>query len=462
MRKWLAVVVCASFAFGGTVTPVVASTFNPDFVVSDAEATETASFDAPGLQVFLAAHGSGLASYRGPDIDGTDRSAAEIIYHAAQRNAVSPRFLIALLQREQSLLTDPFPSAKQLDWATGYGICDSCSMDDPALQKYRGFSTQVDDAAANFRYLFDHQPLSYLRNRDVPASIDGVTVTPRTWATAHLYTYTPHLHAQQNFWNIWQRYFTRRFPNGSIVRAEGIPGTWFIQYGQRRRIGSVGVLLSRFNPNQVVRVEANDVLAYDEGPPLQFPNYSLVRAPTGTVYLLVDDERRGIASMEVFRKLGFSRSEIDDVSWEDLAPYHDGAVITLASAYPTGALLRNPKTGGVFYVQGGEKHALVSPELLTLYFKNRRIQKSSQTELDEYTSGDPINLRDGELVRVEADPTVYVISDGARRPIADGETFEKQGWKWENVMVVSEKVLALHPLGDTFNTTSDSTKISNF
>ena len=41
------------------------------------------------------------------------------------------------------------------------------------------------------------------------------------------------------------------------------------------------------------------------------------------------------------------------------------------------------------------------------------------------------------------------------------ETFEKQGWKWENVAVVSERVLDLSPLGATFNSTALTLQISN-
>src|SRR5512133_1205520 len=99
---------------------VRAADFDPNFVISDAEATETQSFDAAGVQAFLAAQSSGLADYQTTDIDGTTARASDIIYNAAVRNQVSPRFLLALIQREQSLLTDPAPSAKQLDWAAGF------------------------------------------------------------------------------------------------------------------------------------------------------------------------------------------------------------------------------------------------------------------------------------------------------------------------------------------------------
>lgn len=426
-----------------------AANFDPNLVISDAEATETQSFDADGVQAFLEAQGSGLAGYHALDTDGISRRASDIIYNAAVRNQVSPRLLLALLQREQSLMTDPAPSAKQLDWATGFGVCDSCSMDDPALAKYKGFANQVEDAASGFRFFMDQ---GGARKAGQTTAIDGIPVTPATTATACLYNYTPHLNAQANFWMVWQKYFVRRYPSGTLATASpAIPGTWLIRFGERRLISSPAVLMSRFDPNKVVQVAANDLLAYSVGVPIKFPDYSLLRAPSGTVYLIDGDNRRGIASMEVFRKIGFDRNEVIDASWNDINAYKEGTPITLAAEYPLGALLMDPATHGVYYVQNGVKRPLYSPELLGMYFKGRKVKRSTAAELANFTLGAPINLADGELVKTPDSSAIYVIDNGERWPVASADQFEKQGWKWENVVTVSQRVLDLSPLGAAFD-----------
>lgn len=440
-----------------------AAVFDPGFVITDSEATETVSFNADDIQAFLGAQGSGLYGYSPADVDGTVRRAADIIYNAARRHGVSPRFLLALLQREQSLVTDASPSQKQLDWATGFGVCDSCSMDDPALLKYKGFAKQVDGAADLFRGFVDAGggPTGYRRIGNATA-IDGVPVTPMTAATAGLYNYTPHLAAQQNFWSLWQRWFVRRYPSGSLVTASpDVKGTWLIRYGERRLISSMAVLASRFDPNNVVRVSANDLMAYPIGNPIKFPNYSLLRSPKGGIYLIVDDERRGMVSMNVFRRLGFSLDEVENAGWDDLNAYKEGQPLTSASAYPVGGLLQNPINGGVYFVQNGIKHPVFGKELLSMYFKGRKVKKSTVDELNAFSLGDPIKLQDGELVKADNSPAIYVIADGERLPIASGEVFVKQGWKWENVKVVSEKVLGLNPLGLAFDSQTDPLQISN-
>ena len=436
-----------------------AADFDPNFVISDAEATETQSFDADGVQAFLEAQGSALAGYKTADTDGVVRRASDIIYNAAVKNQVSPRFLLALIQREQSLLTDPSPSEKQLDWATGFGVCDSCPMDDPTLTRYKGFATQVEDAAADFRLFMDN---GGQRTAGQATAIDGIPVTPVTNATACLYDYTPHLNAQENFWLVWQKYFVRRYPSGTLATAApAIPGTWVIRFGERRLIASNAVLFSSFDPGKVVRVAANDLLAYSIGAPIKFPDYSLLRSPKGTVYLIDGDMRRGIVSMAVFRKIGFDRNEVIDASWDDLNAYKEGTPITLAADYPLGALLMDPATHGVYFVQNGVKRPLYGPELLSMYFKGRKVKKSSAAELSNFTLGDPINLADGELVKTAESSAIYVIDNGLREPIASADTFEKQGWKWENVATVSERVLALSPLGATFDSSASMIEITN-
>jgi len=436
-----------------------AANFDPNLVISDTEATETQSFDADGVQTFLEAQGSGLANYRALDTDGTTRRASEIIYNAAVRNQVSPRLLLALLQREQSLMTDPSPSAKQLDWATGFGVCDSCSMDDPSLAKYKGFANQVEDAAAGFRFFMDQ---GGARKAGQATAIDGVPVTPATAATAGLYNYTPHLNAQANFWMVWQKYFVRRYPSGTLATASpAIAGTWLIRFGERRLISSPAVLMSRFDPNKVVKVAANDLLAYSVGVPIKFPDYSLLRSPRGTVYLIDGDNRRGIASMDVFRKIGFDRNEVANASWDDINAYKEGTPITMAAAYPLGALLMEPATHGVYYVQNGMKRPLYGPELLGLYFKSRKVKRSTAAELANFTLGAPINLADGELVKTAGSSAIYVIDNGERLPVASADAFEKQGWKWENVVTVSERVLDLSPLGAAFDSQPSILQITN-
>lgn len=62
--------------------------------------------------------------------------------------------------------------------------------------------------------------------------------------------------------------------------------------------------------------------------------------------------------------------------------------------------------------------------------------------------GPLLRLHDGELVMSNDNPTVYVISQGLRRPIKSASTFEQLGYKWDDIITVPSSVIDLHPLGE--------------
>ena len=448
MKRFIAIATLA-----GILCPLLppALAFDPNYIISDDEMTDSQSLDLNEIQSYLE-RGS-LASYKTEDLDGKVRTAAEIIWRAAQNYHLSPKFIMGMLQREQSLIDDDDPSDKQLNWAMGYAVCDVCTTSDGEIQHWAGFAKQIDSAAQQFRdgYLAD-----LLANGEtaigigpgIATTIDGIDVTPANNATAALYTYTPHLHGNQNLSNIWEAYFTLNYPDGSLLQAKGEDGVWLIQYGQRRPITSKAALLSRFNPDNILAVDASTILKYPKGSAIAFPNYSLLQSPTGTIFLIVDDTRRGIDSMDTFRSIGFDPEEITQVSWEDLAPYSEGVNITMDAVYPQGHLLQDSQSGGVYFVQDGIKHPLISKTLLDINFAGWRIHPTDPAELADYPTGDKVTLPDGMLVKSDADSAVYVLSAGTRRPIVSGEVFESMGWQWENIVTVDTNTLALHPLGD--------------
>src|SRR3989338_7940065 len=131
------------FAFSG----VAVNAFTPHEIISEKELTEYQSMNEREIQEFLSSQGSGIS-----------RSASAIIAQASAQYRISPKILLALLQKEQSLVTDPSPSLRQKDWATGYGVCDGCRLGDPDVARYRGFETQVFSAAGLLRDILEHPP----------------------------------------------------------------------------------------------------------------------------------------------------------------------------------------------------------------------------------------------------------------------------------------------------------------
>jgi len=427
--------------------------FNPAYIIGDEDVLDSDSMALEEIKLFLRNKGGYLANYSCANPDGKTMTAAEIIHDRAITNGVSPKFIIVLLQKEQSLIEDASPKQSQLDWATGYGCPDGGSCN----TRWQGFWKQVNSASLQFRDYMDNPGLytyqtgqTYTFKNLYSTTVDGeVVVTPINQATAALYNYTPHVYnGNYNFYKIWQRYFTKTYPDGSLLQGQGQPGVWLIKNGEKHPFLSRGALTSRFNANMIIMVSPTDLDRYPTGSPVKFPQYSVVLAPNGSIYLLVDDQKRKFSDGEAFRAVGINPEEIVNANWDDLAYYSDGALITASSTNATGALLQNKKTGGVYYALGDEKHAIWDKIFLTVKFKNKKIIPVAPEELDKYANGEPVKFNDGALIKAANLPGVYVISNGQRRPITSAKTFEGLGYKWENIISVPEKILTLHEVGE--------------
>lgn len=439
-------------------TTLAANIFNPNFIISDAEFVDVDSLDNGDIQYFLE-RGS-LADYETEDIYGRVRSAADIIYWTAQTHGVNPKVLIVMLQKEQSLIEDPNPDQGQLDWALGYGVCDNCNHNTPSIQRWRGFAKQLNSAALQFveGYFVDidengETVMGY--GPGLTSKIDGEYVTFANAATAALYTYTPHLHGNENFYKLWNRYFGVYYPVGSLLQDKDSGGVYLIQYGEKRPITSKTALLSRYNEDLIVPVDRTILEAYPDGTPISYANYSLLQTPNGGIYLLVDDTVRPIASQEAFRAIGFNPDEVISVSWDELDPFTTGETITAETEYPQGALLQDSTTGGVYFVENGNKHPIKSREVLDNRFSYWIISPQTPEELAEYKLSDPVKFMDGTLVKDITEPAVYVISEEKRLPIPSEEIFLGLGYEWEDIVVTDTKSLEMHELGEVLDISPD-------
>lgn len=446
------ILLIASYSLLVTFLPAEAVSFNPHYIISDQELTDYQSLNENSIQDFLRGKSGALGLYKTTGLDGQTKSATEIIYQASQKHKINPQVILTLLQKEQSLIENPNPSWSDFDWATGFGVCDSCSKEDPKIAKFKGFAKQIDKAAEIFRWYLEEykkNTSSWLYQVGRSYQIDGHQVTPLNLATACLYNYTPHWNGNFNFWKIWNKWFAKIYPDGTLLQEKNQPGVWLIQWGKRRPFINRAAFLSGWNPKKIIQVERVDLERYEIGPSIKFPNYSLLRSPGGTVYFLVNDQRRGISSQEVFRKIGFNPEEIIDLDWDEIDDYPEIDPITLSSSYPTGALLQDKTTGGVWYVKNGIKQPIIDRVILRINFSSYPIIPADPSELAKYPSQSPIKIKDGELVTSPQTSMIYVISAGEKLPILSPSSFIALGYKWENVINVPNNVLQLHPTGSS-------------
>lgn len=425
--------------------------FDPNYILDDQDIFGVGDMRLGDIQSFLDNRPGRLATYRTKDIDGLEKSAAEIIWRVATTYQINPRYLLALVQKEQSLVDDPNPSQKQLDWATGYAICDNCSMNDPRLQEYRGFPSQLEWAAKQHRekYLIQLLGKGSTIAGQAPGKtvvISGKTITPANNATAMLYSYTPHIAGNFNLWKIWQRWFALHFPEGTVVRGKATGDLYLLRGGERHPIKTDAIAASIIDTNKIVSVEDSRLSAYRLGTPINFPNYALVETTSHDRYLLVGTSKR-LIQPKAFDKFGFNEDELISVTEDDLLGYTDGPDITTSTTYPTGLLVKDAQKN-YWYIENNLKQKVPDAAFLSLYFRGRRALNWNTKQLAAIPEGPAYGLQDGELVRSKTSPAVYVMESGTRRPFRSAADFEELGYQWKNVVVLPDKILATYAIGD--------------
>ncbi|MFB2582434.1 cell wall-binding repeat-containing protein [Herbiconiux sp. P15] len=189
---------------------VNAYSFRADDIISDANMFNGGAMNTAAVQSLLDSQvetcGNGYclriyqpdSASRGADslcnaYTGRRESAASLISRVGIACGVSQKALLALIQKESGLVSEPAPSLDIINRATGYQCLDDGNDCDPSTL---GFFNQVYNAARQLKsdYLNPRLPIgSPTEVRFNPdATCGSAPLTLRTKATAALYSYTPY------------------------------------------------------------------------------------------------------------------------------------------------------------------------------------------------------------------------------------------------------------------------------
>lgn len=183
-------------------------------------------------------------------VQGGYLGAAEIIKRVSDSCRISPKVLLVLLDKEQTLVSDSWPAQSQYTFATGFNCPDTA----PCSAASSGFFKQIyaaarqfqvytqNPTASGFNYRIGANTIQYHPNADCGSS----QVVIRNQATANLYIYTPYqpnasalanlegtgdtcgAYGNRNFWRMYTDWFgspTGTIPlNGAFDSATGRVG----------------------------------------------------------------------------------------------------------------------------------------------------------------------------------------------------------------------------------------------
>lgn len=203
------------------------SDFNPSDIISDGAFVNSDDMNEAEVQRFLENQASFLK-----DFEEGGRKASKIIWDAAHGSGdatgvvpgttitissrISPKAILAVLQKEQSLITAKTKNDSALNKAMGFACPDNGSCN----PKYAGFTKQVENGAWQLQWNYERAKGRGYNDYQVGQTMtfsnsDGssTTVTLGNRATSSLYRYTPHVYnGNHNFHKIYFSTFKFNVP----------------------------------------------------------------------------------------------------------------------------------------------------------------------------------------------------------------------------------------------------------
>lgn len=250
-------------------------------------------------------------------------------------------------------------------------------------------------------------------------------------------------------------------------------------------------------------------------PPPYSPAYTpqhgdLIRAKGDTkIYLIHNVERRAIVTEEVFKQMGFRRSDVKDLDQQEVMGIPEGPPIwskEIISSFPEGTLIKLKDKTQTYVIRGGRKCYIPDPDTFhTMGYRWDQVMEVDQATLDSILTGIPIPsvkppfqyIPPGQTPGIPPPPyqpqpypfpspwqppsgssaippstgptpyqpqspspifpngtlikgsgtDIYLIENGVKRLIPDMETFNAMGFNWGSIINVDDQKLGGIPFG---------------
>lgn len=230
--------------------------------------------------------------------------------------------------------------------------------------------------------------------------------------------------------------------NGILVTAGG--PVYVLDNGKKRYIPSPGIFNARFRVNNTVTISPQELDSYPLGDHIVFPEGYLL-SDDNSVYLIQDGQRRPIGHATIFESYGFKWNMVKKVTPFELGFHSVGSIIGSPKIFYSGSLIRSFSSPEVYFIDSGTARHITSPNVFRSYgFKWEDILIVSQGAADSYSKGEKMGFKDGTLIAGNwANGAVYIIENGKKRPFPDPKTFEGLGYKWGNIITVSSEELSI-------------------
>ena len=180
-----------------------------------------------------------------------------------------------------------------------------------------------------------------------------------------------------------------------------------------------------------------------------YADQSLLRASDDEkVYFIEDGKKRWIMSSAAFALNEYNWNDVVLVISKELELYENGENVAISELKKDGSLIKSAGNK-VYLIEAGKKRWITTAEVFVFNGYNwNDVSVVFNEELDLHPDGENIyaRIKDGNLVRGDSEK-VYLIEAGKKRWITTAEIFILSGYKWGNIIIVSEENLSLYEEG---------------
>ncbi len=183
----------------------------------------------------------------------------------------------------------------------------------------------------------------------------------------------------------------QKYPDGSILRAEGDKKVYLIENNERRWITSAEIFSSRYNWQDIQIVFSGDLADFELGEEInKLADDSLVKGISEKVYLVKNGQKRWVVNAFTFNRRGYQWENIRQISESELSSYSEGENILDIPLYPDGILIKG-SSYKVYLISGGNKKWIASAEVFSARgYQWNKIITVSDENLNWYAEGERI------------------------------------------------------------------------
>lgn len=139
--------------------------------------------------------------------------------------------------------------------------------------------------------------------------------------------------------------------------------------------------------------------------------------------------------------------------WGRIRPFNSFEISTNNKPHLNGTLLRVKNKAPVYLLENDQKRWIPSISIFKERFRWKNVIIISNFEMGTYAQGPNAPYPDGTLLKGSS-KNVYVLSNGQKRWITSASVFDTLGYKWRNIIDVSDSELSNYSTGANISTTN--------